>query len=97
MISNAILFVYSLRGVPQKLRACVTRDGAIRVKNSTFSYFDGTNPITVELNLTKGKERLAKFVRYNKVCMFYYYWSKENCSLYRGLRYIEVRYIEVPL
>ena len=28
---------------------------------------------------------------------FYYYWSKENCSLYRGLRHIEVRYIEVPL
>ena len=29
--------------------------------------------------------------------MFYYYWGKENRSLYRGLRYIEVRYIEVPL
>ena len=28
--------------------------------------------------------------------IFHYYWSKENCSLYRGLRYIEVRYIEVP-
>ena len=26
---------------------------------------------------------------------FYYYWSNENRSLYRGLRYIEVRYIEV--
>ena len=29
--------------------------------------------------------------------MVYYYWGKENCSLYRGLRYMEVRYIEVPL
>ena len=29
--------------------------------------------------------------------IFYYYWGKENRSLYRGLRYIEVRYIEVPL
>ena len=27
----------------------------------------------------------------------YYYWGKENLSLYRGLCYIEVRYIEVPL
>ena len=33
---------------------------------------------------------LAKFVRY-------YYWGRENRSLYRGLRYKEVRYIEVPL
>ena len=29
--------------------------------------------------------------------MFYDYWGKENCSLYQGLRYIEVHYIEVPL
>ena len=28
---------------------------------------------------------------------FTIYWDKENRSLYRGLRYIEVRYIEVPL
>ena len=27
----------------------------------------------------------------------YYDWGKENRSLFRGLRYIEVRYIEVPL
>ena len=27
----------------------------------------------------------------------YYYWSEENRSLYRGLRYIEVCYIEVLL
>ena len=25
--------------------------------------------------------------------IFYYYWGKENRSLYRGLRYKEVRYI----
>ena len=29
--------------------------------------------------------------------MFYYYWGKENLSLYRGLRYIEFRYNEVSL
>ena len=29
--------------------------------------------------------------------IFYYYWGEENRSLYRGLRYIEARYIEVPL
>ena len=29
--------------------------------------------------------------------MFYHYWGKENRSLYRGLRYIRFRYIEVPL
>ena len=29
--------------------------------------------------------------------VFYYYWGKENRSLYAGLRYIEFRYIEVPL
>ena len=28
------------------LRARVTRDGTICAKNSTFGYFDGTNPIT---------------------------------------------------
>ena len=31
------------------------------------------------------------------IFLFYCYWGKENCSLYGGLRYIEVRYIEVPL
>ena len=29
--------------------------------------------------------------------IFYYYWGHENRSLYRGLCYIEVRYIKVPL
>ena len=28
------------------MRARVTRDGTISAKNSTFGYFDGTNPIT---------------------------------------------------
>ena len=28
--------------------------------------------------------------------IFYYYWVKEDCSLYPGLHYIEVRYIKVP-
>ena len=46
-------------------------------------------------NKTKG---LAKIVRYNEVSLyniFYYYWGKENRSLNRRLRYIQVRYIEV--
>ena len=41
-----------------------------------------------------------KRFRYIKVLfhiMFYYYWGKENRSLYRGLHYIEVHYIEVTL
>ena len=29
--------------------------------------------------------------------IFCYYWGKEDSSLYRGLRYIEVRYIEISL
>ena len=41
-------FVYSLHGVLTEiiLRSCVTGDGAIFIKNGTFEYFDGTNPIT---------------------------------------------------
>ena len=41
-------FVYTLHGVLAKIifRSCVTRDGAICIKNGTFEYFDGTNPIT---------------------------------------------------
>ena len=49
---------------------------------------------------------MAKFVGCNEVslyqgsfrlCFFFYHWGKEIRSLYRGPRYIEVRYIEVPL
>ena len=29
--------------------------------------------------------------------VFYYYWGKVNRSLYQGLRYIDVHYIEVLL
>ena len=42
---------------------------------------------------------ITKF-SYNKVLfhIFYYYWGKENCPLYRGLCLMEVHYIiEVPL
>ena len=41
---------------------------------------------------------ITKF-RYVEVLfhIFYYFWGKENRSLYRGLRYIEVRFIRVPL
>ena len=37
--------------------------------------------------------------RYNKVLsdISYYYWGKANRSLYRRLRHIKVRFIEVPL
>ena len=54
------------------------------------------------LEITKGqgtdKFVITKF-RYIEVLFhaFYYHWGEENHSLYRGLRYIEDRYIEVPL
>ena len=37
--------------------------------------------------------------RYNEVLFhsFCCYWDKENCSSYEGLRYVEFRYIKVPL
>ena len=51
------------------MRSCVTRDGAICIKNVRFEYFDGTNPITgkgVSYNLL---QRLwVLFVSY---CCFY--------------------------
>ena len=42
---------------------------------------------------------LYKELLYIKVlsCIFYYQWGRENHSSYRGLRYIEVHYIEFPL
>ena len=46
MIADAILFGYPLRSALAKKCARVTRDGTICDKNSTFGYFDGTNPIT---------------------------------------------------
>ena len=33
-----------------RMLALVTRDGTICAKNSTFGYFDGTNPITGKLS-----------------------------------------------
>ena len=68
VIFDAILFVYSLcDGLA--LRSCVTRDGAICIKNVRFEYFDRTNPITekeVSYNLL---QRLwVLFVSY---CCFY--------------------------
>ena len=71
VIFDAILFVYSLRDGLAKiiLRSCVTRDGAICIKNVRFEYFDRTNPITekeVSYNLL---QRLwVLFVSY---CCFY--------------------------
>ena len=46
LISDAILFVYLCVAPWQKMRARVTRDGTICTRNSTFGYFDGTNPVT---------------------------------------------------
>ena len=55
-------------------------------------------------SIQRTTEGLAKFVRYNEFLLYrgcfsyiYYNWGKKNRSLYRGLRYIEVRYIEVLL
>ena len=50
------------------------------------------------LDLLRAKG-MTKCVRYNKVLfhIFYHYWGKANRSLYQGLPYIGVRYIEVPL
>ena len=39
-----LFFLYA--APKQKMRARVTRDGTISAKNSTFGYFDKTNPIT---------------------------------------------------
>ena len=39
---------------------------------------------------------ISSFFNFHKNYIFYYYWGEENCSLHRGLRYIEVRFIEVP-
>ena len=44
-ISDTTLVVYPLRGALAK-NARVARDGKICAKNSTFGYFDGSNPIT---------------------------------------------------
>ena len=50
------------------------------------------------LDLLRAKG-MTKCVRYNKVLfhIFYHYWCKANRSLYQGLPYIGVHYIEVPL
>ena len=68
VIFDAILFVYSLRD-GLALRSCITRDGALCIKNVRFECFDGTNPITekgVSYNLL---QRLwVLFVSY---CCFY--------------------------
>ena len=62
------------------------------------------NPWPWELIKIKVKElenfrfAITRF-RYTQVLflIFCYYWGKENRSLRRGHRFIEVRYIEVPL
>ena len=59
---------------------------------------------TVDPRCSKGPrdwQNLFPITRFRYIevlfCIFYYYWGNENCSLYGGLCYIEVRYIEVPL
>jgi len=46
VISYAILFVFLCAEALQHTRACVTRDGAIFSKNSTFVFFNGANATT---------------------------------------------------
>ena len=75
-------------------------------KHAAFHQFHGlkSKRRTVEPRYNEGPKdcqnlfALARF-RYIEVLfhIFYYYWGKENRSLYRGRRYIKVRYIEVPL
>ena len=45
----------------------------------------------------RGWKNLFSITRFLYIEVIYYYWGKENRPLYRGLRYIEVRYIKVPL
>ena len=59
--------------------------------------------ITVERQYNEVHAKgLSKFARYNEVSLyrievlfyiFYYYWGKQNRSLYRGLRYIESKHV----
>ena len=43
-IPTPFFFVYPFLGAVAKMRARVTRDGTFSSKNSTFGYFDETNP-----------------------------------------------------
>ena len=60
------------------------------------------NPLQWNFDIMKGQGQnmfdITRF-RYIKVLfhIFYYYWGQKYCSLYQGLCYIEVHYIEVPL
>ena len=48
--------------------------------------------------LEQGTGKICSLYRGSFSCILLLYcWGRENRSLYRGLRYIEVRYIEVPL
>ena len=55
--------------------------------------------VTVEPRYSEGPRDCIARCCYIQVLfhIFYYYWGKENRQLYRGLRYVVVRYIEVPL
>ena len=51
---------------------------------------------------TRNWQNLFAIARFRYLSRFFFiyfniYWDKENRSLYRGLRYIEVRYSEIPL
>ena len=75
-----------MKGTDENITVCIFR---------TIFDYSGTS-------IERRAKGLAKFVREvslyrGSIHIFYYYWSKENRSFYRGLRFIEVRYIEVPL
>ena len=50
------------------LRARVTRDGTICVKNSTFGYFDGTNPITGKVLVAVSYPDYGSWIQLNNSC-----------------------------
>ena len=45
LLSQVSLFIF-YAAPSQKTRAGITRDGKTSAKNSTFGYFDGSNPFT---------------------------------------------------
>ena len=66
----------------------------IIVPSPTRTTFVIKNDVNKGKNEWKARFRYIEGLLIHIVC---YYWGKEQLSLYRRLRYIEVRYIEVPL
>ena len=100
---------YSLRGGRKKGREWGRREKKSVPPNSPTPFdacFAVWSPYTVETRYDEGLrdwQNLFAITRFLFIevlfrTFLYYYRGNENCSLYRGLGYIEVRYgIEVPL